>query len=162
MSQVACICNLALPAGSARADIRGTLLIAAVHFTSTVTLGAVITATIVIVAAGLPVRLIQTLRNERQELERLNKEQAEELGRLRVATDLTALGEQQRELHVATLEAIREIAQASMHESDERLNRLESAVAGGMAAHTKELHKVATILDKVATKLEVSTNGKTS
>lgn len=131
----------------------------AIQFSSTITLGAIITATIVVLVAGLPVRLIQALREERQELQRLNNEQGEELATLRTATDLSALEEQNRELHIATLKAIREIAASSMRESEEKLGRLEAAVAGGMAAHTKELHKVAVLLDRVATKMDVTANG---
>lgn len=122
-------------------------------FTNSIGLGTVIVGALVLAVGGLPIRLIQQMREERVELERVNKEQLEELVDLRAKTDLSSLESQNRELHVATLEAIREIANAAMSESEEKLGRLEAAVAGGMAAHTKELHKVAQILERLSVKL---------
>lgn len=55
----------------------------AVTFNDTITLGAVIIALLVIVVGGFPLRLIQTLRVERDELQHQVDIRTEEIGRLR-------------------------------------------------------------------------------
>lgn len=132
-------------------------------FSNTIGLGTIILSVLILVVAGFPARLLKQLREERVELMRLNKEQAEELrendrtiAELSARPDMTTLADQNHELHVATIAAIQDIAAASLRESDLKLDKLEAAVAGGMAANTKELHKVATLLDRVATRLDVN------
>lgn len=130
-----------------------------VGFSDTVGLGSLVIAVMLLAIAGFPLRVIQSMRVEREEMERSNKhkddmikERDQHVKQLEVAlaecqsrTDLTKLSEEQREFHERSLQTMAKIAEAV----EAQVDRIEAAVAGGLAAHTRELGKVATVLDRL-------------
>lgn len=117
-----------------------------VEFQDTITLGAIITAFVVLLIAGVPVTLIRRLKEERdteretrQSIEKDLTECRREISEYRAKTDLTAAIEKWEDMHSATLRV---------------LDKLEAATAGGFAEFARSQERMAQAQERMAQLLD--------